>query len=113
MSKHLCRTCGTTGEEKFYKNSLYYCKSCWNKKTYQAGIDKQNKLKEARGGSCEKCGYDRYLGALDWHHLDPTVKEFSIGKRRGLSEAALKEEIDKCQLLCANCHREVHAELQD
>ena len=101
--------CGITGAENFYPNSKYYCKSCWNKKTYQSGIDKLNKLKLERGGCCELCGYNKYLGALQWHHLDPTIKEYSIGKRRGLKEETLKEELDKCQLLCANCHAEVHA----
>ena len=108
MAKYEC-ACGVKGEENFYSNSKYYCKSCWNKKTYQSGIDKLNSLKLERGGACEKCGYNKYLGALQWHHLDPTVKEYSIGKRRGLKEETLKEEVSKCQLLCANCHAEAHA----
>ena len=109
MTAFLCRTCGATGQENFYKTARYQCKSCWNQRTYQTGIDKMNKLKVDRGGCCERCGYDKYLGALQWHHLDPSVKEYTIGHRRGLKEEQLKEEVDKCQLLCANCHAEVHA----
>ena len=111
MSKYTCRTCGTKGEENFYKSAQYQCKSCWNKRTYQTGIEKLNRLKTARGGCCERCGYNKYLGALQWHHTDPTVKEYGIGQRRGLTESQLQDEVDKCQLLCANCHAEVHAVL--
>ena len=113
MTAHLCRTCGISGKENFYKSAKYQCKGCWNKRTYQSGIDKLNKLKIDRGGRCERCGYNKYLGALHWHHFNADIKEYTIGHRRGLSEKVLKEEIDKCQLLCANCHAEVHAELKD
>ena len=56
------------------------------------------------------CGYDRYLGALDFHHLDPNKKSFGLSKK-GLTHSweKIKSEIDKCILVCANCHRELHA----
>ena len=110
MSAYICRTCGTEGEEHFYKTAKYQCKKCWNQRTYQSGVDKINSLKQQRGGCCERCGYNKYLGALQWHHLDPTVKEYSIGHRRGLNEQQLQQEVSKCQLLCANCHAEVHSQ---
>jgi len=62
------------------------------------------------GGSCATCGYDRYLGALQFHHLDPATKTFSIsrdGTTRSYAEVCA--EADKCVLLCANCHAEVEA----
>jgi 5-methylcytosine-specific restriction endonuclease McrA len=111
MTAFVCRTCDTTGEEHFYSKSKYYCKKCWNAKTYKSGIDKINDLKLEYGGKCQRCGYDKYLGALEFHHLDPTVKEYHLGQRRGLNKEALKQELDKCQLLCSNCHKEVHAGL--
>lgn len=109
MTAYVCRSCEARGEEHFYKTVKYQCKSCWNKRTYQTGLEKLNKIKKLRGGKCEACGYDRYLGALQWHHLDPTVKEYTIGQRRGLSEQQLLLEVSKCKLLCANCHAEAHA----
>jgi transposase-like protein len=60
------------------------------------------------GGRCELCGYDRCLGALQFHHLDRTMKRFAIsgeGVTRALAKA--REEASKCVLLCANCHAEV------
>ena len=110
MSAYECRTCGTTGQENFYKTAKYQCKACWNKRTYQSGKNKINKLKEDRGGACERCGFDQHLAALQWHHPDPSVKEYTIGHRRGLTESKLKEEVDKCELLCANCHAIEHAD---
>jgi predicted HNH restriction endonuclease len=63
-----------------------------------------------KGGACAICGYTRCPAALEFHHPDPTQKDFSIsadGSTR--SWERVKREIEKCQLVCANCHREVHA----
>ena len=60
------------------------------------------------GGRCALCGYDRYLGALQFHHLDPGTKSFGLGLRgvaRSLERC--RAEARKCALLCANCHAEV------
>lgn len=57
---------------------------------------------------CLRCGYDRYIGALEFHHRDPTQKKFQIKQNRGLGD--LVAEARKCDLLCVNCHREQHAE---
>jgi hypothetical protein len=63
---------------------------------------------EYKGGKCVCCGYDKYPGVLDFHHLDQGVKEFSIGAR-GYTRSweKIKTELDKCILVCANCHREI------
>jgi hypothetical protein len=111
MSVYQCRTCGVEGEKNFYKTAKYQCKSCWNKRTYQDGVEKINKLKLEYGGKCKKCGYNKYLGALEFHHIDPNIKEFHLGQKRGLREDTLRKELDKCELLCSNCHKEVHAEI--
>ena len=49
------------------------------------------------------------VGALDFHHIDPTKKEFAISKLKAYSFYKLKPELDKCVLLCKNCHAEYHA----
>lgn len=65
---------------------------------------------EYKGGKCLLCGYDKYRGALELHHVDPKTKSFALGhKGYTRSWQKVKEEIDKCVLLCANCHREVAA----
>lgn len=69
-------------------------------------------IKEEAGNRCCKCGYDRCPEALEFHHLDPSAKEGGIiGSTRGL--AAQREEAKKCILVCANCHREIHAGMLD
>jgi 5-methylcytosine-specific restriction endonuclease McrA len=65
-------------------------------------------LLDAAGGACCLCGYDRYAGALQFHHVDPAKKAFAIADRgvaRSLERALA--EARKCVLLCANCHAEI------
>lgn len=68
----------------------------------------KEKLVEYKGGKCEKCGYNKCITALEFHHLDPSEKDFGIGNYSILSFEKLKREVDKCILVCANCHREIH-----
>jgi hypothetical protein len=65
------------------------------------------------GGRCVRCGYDRCADALEFHHRDSSEKDFGIS-HRGYTRSwdKIREEIEKCELLCANCHREVHAQMQ-
>jgi predicted HNH restriction endonuclease len=67
---------------------------------------------EFLGGKCIKCGYDKYIEVLEFHHRNPNEKEFSISKSGYCrSWERVSKEIKKCDLLCANCHREIHAEI--
>lgn len=74
---------------------------------------RRKKLREMardyKGGKCQICGYKKCSRALSFHHLNPKKKDFTISAK-GLTRswAKLQEEIDKCILLCANCHMEVH-----
>ncbi len=62
-----------------------------------------------KGGMCQICGYKKYQGALDIHHINGK-KEFGIGdKGYTRSWKKVKAELDKCILVCANCHRELEA----
>ena len=68
-----------------------------------------NKLKlvEHKGGKCEICGYDKNISALEFHHLYD--KEFEISKKKLVTiNDQILQELDKCILVCANCHREIH-----
>ncbi|OGI18574.1 MAG: hypothetical protein A3B68_02280 [Candidatus Melainabacteria bacterium RIFCSPHIGHO2_02_FULL_34_12] len=67
---------------------------------------------EYKGGKCKLCGYNRCIEALEFHHTDPSKKDFSISSRgHSRSWKRVKEELDKCTMLCANCHREIHTKL--
>lgn len=65
------------------------------------------KIKESRGGRCIRCGYDKCIKALEFHHLDPTQKDFTISNDHFKLEEAVKES-KKCILICSNCHKELH-----
>lgn len=60
------------------------------------------------GGKCQNCGYDKCIQALEFHHINPEEKEFSFGTNTNRNWEATREELKKCILLCANCHREAH-----
>ncbi|MBP7216914.1 MAG: hypothetical protein KBA46_06495 [Candidatus Omnitrophica bacterium] len=66
---------------------------------------------EYKGGRCGMCGYDRCIEALEFHHTDSSGKDFSISEK-GYTRSweRVREELDKCMILCANCHRELHAQ---
>jgi len=69
---------------------------------------------EYKGGRCQICGYYRFQGALDLHHLNPEEKSFGIGDTGyTASWDRIRNELDKCILVCANCHREIEGGVID
>ena len=68
------------------------------------------KLVDYKGGECERCGYNKCMKVLGFHHLDPNEKDFNISGKSWSFEK-LKKEVDKCILVCANCHIEIHDEI--
>lgn len=95
---------------EFYKSKRsqyrYYCKQCDDALVLESQKERKRIFVEYKGGKCQRCGYDKYIGALDFHHTNPDEKEFLIN--RNLSLERMKVELDKCILLCSNCHREEH-----
>jgi hypothetical protein len=59
------------------------------------------------GGKCIICGYDKCVAALDFHHRDPLQKTSNLNRAFNISKKVI-EEISKCDLVCSNCHREIH-----
>lgn len=83
------------------------------KSNSESVCDRRRKLKqmavEYKGNKCVFCGYNRCIGALEFHHINPEEKDFSIASSGTTkSWARIKEELDKCICVCANCHREIH-----
>lgn len=66
------------------------------------------KAVEYKGGCCVNCGYKKSIWALEFHHIDKSKKDFSIGRFGYLAWDKIKCEIEKCILVCSNCHREIH-----
>lgn len=69
----------------------------------------RDKAVQYGGGQCQLCGYKKCVSALEFHHRNPLEKDFNPSRGYKLRWAALKAELDKCVLVCANCHREIHA----
>jgi hypothetical protein len=91
----------------------FCCIKCKNK--FHVKKKRKNLKLEAvkyKGGKCEKCGYNKCIEALEFHHTNPQEKDFSISKTGSTySLDKIINEVDKCELLCSNCHREVHVDL--
>jgi len=79
----------------------------WYRYQRKRRLERKRRLVELRGGRCEDCGYDASAAALEFHHRDPKTKEFTLGNFNGSWEK-LNAEAEKCDLLCANCHRRRH-----
>jgi hypothetical protein len=105
--------CSVHGEAEFVQRGdtgTWRCVPC----RAEAVTDRRRRVKailvEEAGGRCATCGYDRCMAALQFHHVDPKTKHFSLGRKgvaRSLERA--RAEARKCVLLCANCHAEVEA----
>jgi len=108
-----CKSCGHWFKPK-QKNSKVCSKSC-SHLIEDRNFWRTRKIKcvEYKGGKCLKCGYDKCLAALEFHHRKPKYKNKLLEGNRAFSIKGkwneLKKELNKCDLLCANCHREVHA----
>lgn len=114
-STKCCPRCKETKSiEDFYnrrgkKGGSVYCKPCTTLQTLERQRDTKQKAVDYVGGSCMRCGYNKCLGALHFHHIDPNEKDpnWAQFKFRSFNDK-FKEELDKCELLCANCHLEEH-----
>ena len=100
--------CCECGRKFVYKKSKGHssrtCNSCLQLKRR---IDDQKKIDAYAGTSCIKCGYNKCKRALTFHHRDPKSKKFQISHKVGrIAWEKMREELDKCDLLCANCHAE-------
>ena len=110
------RTCKVHGKTDFVyykKQNRWRCLKCQSEAT-QKRRDKVKELAvEYKGGKCEICGYNKCIQALEFHHKDPAQKDFGIGaKGYTRSWEKIQKELDKCIMVCANCHREIHEELR-
>ena len=110
MEKIILKECYKHGltEHILTSEGRYKCKECRKQAVTEKRERNKRKLIEYKGGKCEICGYDKCLDALEFHHLNPEEKEFGLTKGCTLNFDEMKNEADKCILVCANCHREIH-----
>ena len=119
MTQREIRHCDKHGDTEFayYKSGSkghWKCLKCQTEAT-QKRRDKVKVLAVAyKGGKCQCCGYNNYIGALEFHHINPEEKDFGVGsKGYTRSWEAVKKELDKCVLVCSNCHKEIHANVKE
>jgi len=86
------------------------CNSCHVSKRRK---EREDKIYLYKGDKCVICGYSKSRRALHCHHKNPTEKDFQISGNWGLSWSKIQKELDKCILVCSNCHAEIHDGLID
>lgn len=114
-----CQICGSEFETVQYGAARKYCFTC--SPSYKDGSRSsiitnlrhsfKNQLIKEKGGQCELCGYNKCSATLEFHHIDPKEKEFNIAlycSSNNINIEKAREELKKCRLVCANCHREIH-----
>lgn len=110
---YLCKHCGETKVKNFVKMSndrrhKSVCKKCHSNRSVKRLRRNKELAVQYKGGKCTKCDYSKCLGALDFHHRDPKKKDPSWKLMKAWKFERIIKEIDKCDLLCSNCHRELH-----
>jgi len=96
--------------KQFYKDNKQEQNRKNNERQKLVSLDRKKTLVDLKGGKCKICGYDKNYSALCFHHRDPKEKTFKLDSRKlsNTNWASLLLEIDKCDLLCSNCHMELH-----
>ena len=92
------------------RKKRWACIPCLRKRQLKAKLNKKLRLVKEAGGACVLCGYDECYASLEFHHLDPSAKEIQISVaigRKGIE--ACRKEVEKCILVCSNCHGEIEA----
>lgn len=119
MTQREIRHCEKHGDTEFayYKSGNkghWKCLKCQTEAT-QKRRDKVKVLAVAyKGGKCQCCGYNTFIGALEFHHINSDEKDFGISsKGYTRSWETVKKELDKCVLVCSNCHKEIHANIRE
>jgi 5-methylcytosine-specific restriction endonuclease McrA len=114
----ICEICGAEFEPKAGGSSRKYCFEC--SPSYPKGGSRATTIKALRkamkkeavkrfGGKCIKCGYDKCIAALEFHHRNPEDKKFALSADKNThSWEEYLAEAQKCDLLCSNCHAEIH-----
>ncbi|MCE5317411.1 MAG: HNH endonuclease [Parachlamydia sp.] len=92
------------------KNNQYYsyCRKCTSIITVKRLQNNKRIAVDYKGGKCSICGYNKCIDCLDFHHIDPDEKDFCISQHKGMLLENIKHELDKCILVCRNCHGEIH-----
>jgi hypothetical protein len=115
MSTKYCNSCQNTKSlSEFYRKNTENrhssrCKQCLYDYQKERWIKRKFEAINLLGGACVKCGYKKCIAALEFHHLDPKQKEYDWNDLRLQPWKVVCKELEKCILVCSNCHREIHS----
>jgi transcription elongation factor Elf1 len=116
MSNIIYKECKHHGLTEFfnYEKGYYRCRKCLRERNFNRRKELKKLAIEYKGGKCCRCGYNKSMRALIFHHLDSTQKDFGIARiGRDISWEKVKKELDKCILVCSNCHGEIEDEIEE
>lgn len=105
----ICKICDKSFNQ-LQSRTRTRCNSC---NTKVRRFRNKKRAIELLGGKCVRCGYSGHQAALEFHHLDPSIKSFTIGMVANKAWKSIVDEIQKCELLCSNCHRIEHSNKSD
>ena len=110
MQKYTTKFCKNHGDCEFVLEArgYYRCKKCRSERVSEQRRKNKQKLVELFNSECKICGYNKCIRALQFHHLDPSKKEYALSEN-GICKSLekMKKEAEKCILVCANCHAEI------
>ena len=107
--KPRCKDCHNAYMRK--RQKLDYVKIARNKRRKRDSLERKQKAIKLLGGKCKMCGYNKTVSALTFHHRNPDEKEFEVGIIvKDHNWEKVLGELKKCDLLCFNCHMEIHEE---
>ncbi len=108
VTNYKCCQCGESDPAKFYGHKRAMCGSCHNAYNIKQGQGKRLRAVQELGGHCQACGFSLYMCSLDFHHKNPAAKDPNFRSMRGWSWKRILVELEKCTLLCKNCHAAIH-----
>lgn len=98
----------TLRKTKFTKTEI-------RKRRSRSVVDWRRRIKKKaidyKGGKCQNCGYCKSVFSMDFHHVDPKKKDYNISSKNTRSWEKTKKELEKCVLVCKNCHGEIHEQI--
>ena len=107
-SEKICKYCGKTFVTRTL-NQVYCSEGCVKKNNSDRYFSNRDIKLSSGKSKCAICGYNKFHGCLEWHHLDKSVKLFQLsGYASSRSDKEIEDEKKKCIVLCCNCHQEIH-----
>lgn len=112
-----CKQCKPVSEFSIRKDRpgkpFSKCKKCIAKDAYNKSKRIRKTLVQSMGGTCSRCNGKFHYSQYEFHHVEPEHKDFTISNRKFAALGTILKELEKCVLVCSNCHTTIHKELKE